>query len=106
MFPGLLVWGTFAIALILSFFQPLWVIIFIILFDLLWFFRVVYFNIFLVLSWLTYRRVIHVDWQQRIESLPGSEKIHHLVFLPTYKEHLEIIRSTIRSLQENSFPND
>lgn len=106
MFPGLMVWGTFLLALVLSFFQPLWVIIFIILFDLLWFFRVVYFNIFLILSWYTYRQTIKVNWRERMDALPGSENIHHLVFLPTYKEDLDIVRSTIRSLEHNSFPNE
>ncbi len=106
MFPGLLVWGTFVSALILSFLQPLWVIIFIILFDLLWLFRVIYFNIFLILSWQTYRRTIQIDWQARLASIAGSENIYHLVFLPTYKEDVEIIRSTIRSLSQNSFPNE
>ena len=38
-----------------EFFQPLWVIIFIIVFDLLWLFRVVYFNLFVVISWMRYK---------------------------------------------------
>ncbi len=106
MFPGLLVWGTFALALILSFVQPLWVIIFIILFDLLWLFRVVYFNIFLIISWRIYRKTVQVDWQRRVEELEKAKDLYHLIFLPTYKEGLEIVRTTIHSLQENSYPND
>ncbi|MEK7620154.1 MAG: glycosyltransferase family 2 protein [Patescibacteria group bacterium] len=106
MFPGLLVWGTFSLALILSFFQPLWVIIFIIVFDLLWLFRVVYFNLFVVISWMRYKKANKTDWQNLLATVPGSQNIRHLVLLPTYKEGYEIIRSTLRSLKENKAPND
>ena len=106
MFPGLLVWGTFLLAIILTFVQPLWVIIFIIVFDLLWLFRVLYFNIFVLQSWLRLRRARSIDWQARLADTPGSDKIHHLVFLPTYKESYEIIRTTLRSLKKNALPND
>ncbi len=105
MFPGLLVWGTFALALLLSFVEPLWVIVFILVFDLLWLYRVVYFNIFVVLSWKRHREVQKVNWQKKLETLSNARNIHHLVFLPTYKEDYSIIRETLRSLKENSFPN-
>lgn len=106
MFPGLMVWGTFSIALTLSFIKPLWVIIFIIVFDLLWLFRVLYFNIFVLISWDRYRKADKVDWQSKLSSIDGSGRIVHMVFLPTYKEGYEIIRSTLRSLKENKFPNN
>lgn len=105
MFPGLLVWGTFSLALILSFVSPLWVIVFIIVFDLLWLFRVLYFNIFVVISWRRYRQATRVDWQQKLSQIPRACRIHHLVFLPTYKEPYHIIRATLCSLKCNSFPN-
>lgn len=106
MFPGLLVWGTFSLAFALSFLQPLWVIVFIIIFDLLWLFRVVYFNLFVLLSWRKYRHVSRIDWQERLREIPNAEGIFHLVFLPTYKEGYEIIRTTLRSLRDNATPND
>lgn len=106
MFPGLLVWGTFIITLTLSFVQPLWVIVFILVFDLLWLYRVIYFNMFVVLSWKRHKEAQQVNWQNKLESLPHAQNVHHLVFLPTYKEDYSIIRETLRSLKENSFPND
>lgn len=106
MFPGLLVWGTFSLAFVLSFLQPLWVIIFIIVFDLLWLFRVLYFNLFVLISWMRYKKTSKTDWQKMLAGLPGSDRVRHLVLLPTYKEDYEIIRSTLRSLKENKTPND
>ncbi len=106
MFPGLLVWGTFSLALLLSFVKPLWVIVFIIVFDLLWLFRVIYFNLFVVISWVRYTRANKIDWQQKLSSVPGSDHVRHLVLLPTYQESYEIVRCTLRSLKENATPND
>lgn len=106
MFPGLLVWGTFFIAITLSFVQPLWVIVYILVFDLLWLYRVIYFNIFVILSWKRHREAQKVNWQKKLVTLPNAQNVYHLVLLPTYKEEYSIIRETLRSLKENSFPND
>lgn len=106
MFPGLLVWGTFSLALILSFIQPMWVIVFIIVFDLLWFFRVIYFNIFVLISWVRYHRTTKIDWQAKLAMIPGSSRIYHLIFLPTFEEEYAIVHTTLRSLQENTCEND
>lgn len=106
MLPGLVVWGTFILALTLSFLAPLWVIIFIIVFDLLWLYRVIYFNLFVVIAWMTYRKTIKIDWKQKLVGVSGAENKIHLVFLPTYKEGYEIIETTLLSLQKNSFPTD
>ena len=104
MLPGLVIWTTFVLALVLSFLQPLWVIIFIIVFDLLWLYRVIYFNLFMVIAWVAYRKTIKVDWHKKLEGLRGADSKIHLVFLPTYKEDYEIIETTLKSLQNNSFP--
>ncbi|OGL61983.1 hypothetical protein A3C09_01490 [Candidatus Uhrbacteria bacterium RIFCSPHIGHO2_02_FULL_47_44] len=104
MLPGLVVWGTFLLALVLSFVAPLWVIIFIIVFDLLWLYRVIYFNLFVIIAWVTYRKTLKMDWKQKLIGISGAESKVHLVFLPTYKEGYEIIETTLTSLQHNSFP--
>ena len=106
MFPGLLVWGTFSIAFTLTFIKPLWLVVFILIFDLLWLYRVIYFNIFVLISWRRYKKVEKKDWQALLPSLPGAKNIYHLIFLPTYKESYEIVRSTLRALKENHFPNE
>ncbi|MBI5793470.1 glycosyltransferase family 2 protein [Candidatus Uhrbacteria bacterium] len=106
MFPGLLVWGTFSMALLLSFVQPLWVIVFILIFDLLWLYRVLYFNIFVLISWKRHRDTSRVNWQAKLADLPQARDIYHLVFLPTYREDYTILRETLRSLTENRFPHD
>jgi hypothetical protein len=96
--PASLVWLTLIGAMILSFVNPIWAVNFIIAFDLYWFFRVLYFVIFLTMSWRKHRGALQVDWEAELKRTPGWERIRHLIFLPTYQEDLEIIRATFRSL--------
>lgn len=104
MIPGGLVWITLILAVLLSFVAPLSVIIFIILFDLFWLFRVVYFIVFLTHSWRQYRRDISIDWQVEAAKLSRFGEMYHLIFLPTYKEDLEILKTTFRSLAASRYP--
>ncbi len=106
MFPGLLVWGTFSLAFLFSFIQPLWVIIFIIVFDLLWLFRVIYYSIFIILAWWQFHKTTKIDWTQKLSTLSNVSEVFHLIFLPTYKEDYAIIQTTLCSLQNNTFPNE
>ncbi len=106
MLPGLLVWGTFVFALLFSFIEPLWVIIFIIVFDLLWLFRVMYFNIFVITAWVKYHKAIRTNWSEKLAQTGKGSELVHLVFLPTYKESFEIIETTLLSLKENTFPTN
>jgi cellulose synthase/poly-beta-1,6-N-acetylglucosamine synthase-like glycosyltransferase len=102
--PGSLVWLTLFFAISMSFVRPLWVMYFIILFDLLWLTRVSYFVFYLLFAWRRHKRDIAVDWQARVEPLDGYREIRHLIFLPTYNESIEIIRPTLESLATSKYP--
>ena len=104
--PGALVWTTIIASIVLSFIRPLWVIYFIIVFDVYWLFRVAYFMPFLIMSWLRYRRALKTDWQASAAARPGYDRIRHVVFLPTYKEEAGVIRDTLTRLTEGSYPAD
>ncbi|MBI4599380.1 glycosyltransferase family 2 protein [Candidatus Uhrbacteria bacterium] len=107
MIPGALVWFTFLGAIALSFARPLWAIYAVILFDLYWLFRVVYFIIFVVFSWNEYRRSLRIDWLSRLSREKADwEKIYHLVFLPMVDEPLSIVRGTCEALCATNYPND
>jgi len=105
MFPGILLWSTLILAVLLSFIAPLWVIIFIIVFDVLWLYRVLYFVIYLSFSWFRYRKTVKTKWADKLDSV-ACQNIHHVIFLPTYGEPYEIIQATLSSLRETTFPND
>ncbi|MDP3985768.1 MAG: hypothetical protein Q8P82_03305, partial [bacterium] len=102
--PATLVWGAFLVAIILSFLEPLWAIYFIIVFDLLWLFRVLYFVTYLIISWRHFRRTTRVDWYEQLVKIQNWERIHHLIFLPTYHEPLAVIRETMHTLLKVQYP--
>ncbi len=96
--PGALVWGTLIGAVALSFLVPLTAIYLIIVFDLLWLFRVLYFVVYLVISWRRYRTTTRIVWRDRLSELPLATKIHHIVFLPMVKESITVVRDTLRAI--------
>ncbi len=101
--PAALTWGTLLAAVVMSFFQPLWVIIFILFFDVYWLFRVGYFVFYLTVSWHRYQEDIRVDWLKKIEELPASKDVIHLIFLPTAGEGYDVIRATLSGLAQCRF---
>lgn len=104
MLPGILVWVTLISAVTLSYFAPLAVIYFIIIFDLFWLFRVSYFVIILALSSRRYKRDIAINWFDKASAFKRFDDMYHLIFLPTYKEELDILRTTFRSLVASEYP--
>lgn len=104
--PAAALWTTFVLALVLSLVRPIWAIYFIIVFDLLWLFRVLYFITYLLIAWRKYRSALRRDWFIEARALPGFEKIRHLIFFPTYKEPYAVIESTLRSLLTSDYPHE
>lgn len=104
--PGALVWISLIGLFVLSFVLPLWVIIFIIIYDLLWLFRIGYFSFYLMLSWRKCKEVVRKDWFSKVKKLKNWESYCHLIFLPTYKEDYGVVREAFVSIKNSSYPKD
>lgn len=102
--PGFFVWTTFAVAVFLSFARPLWVIGFIILFDLYWLVRAVYTLIYLIIAFRRFRKSMDVDWPARVAARPGWDRVWHVVIVPTCKEPYELIEHCFLSLAKSRYP--
>jgi hypothetical protein len=103
--PGAFVWATLIAAVILSFVRPLWVIFFIVVFDVYWLFRVSYFAVFLISSWRIYRQTARLDWFAKLAECPHAERLYHLVFLPTTTETYEVLKTTMDALAVAKYPH-
>lgn len=101
--PGALIWLTLISAVVLSFVKPLWVIFFIVIFDVYWLMRIGYFAIFLISSWGSYRRNLKINWASKLSECPHSQELYHLVFLPTVKEEYEVLKTTMDALAASDF---
>jgi len=104
-FPGFLVWLTFILAIGLSFWQPIYVIYFIIVFDFYWLMKVVYLTVHLLFSWHKYREASKHDWWQKVQQLTDKNwsDYYHLIFYPTYKEPFEVIDRAFEFLTKSHY---
>lgn len=102
--PGVLIWSTFILAVVLSYFIPVWVALFIIGFDIYWMVRIVYLNFFLANSFRQMKRNMNIDWHKKIKKKIGYSHLHHLVILPIYKEPYQVIKESLISLSHVKYP--
>ncbi|MDD4606775.1 MAG: glycosyltransferase family 2 protein [Patescibacteria group bacterium] len=104
--PGAIVWATYIAAIGLSFFKPLWVIYFIIAFSIYWVMRILYLLIYNIYSWIKMRQTVKVDWLSKLKEEKNWQDYYHLIFLPTYKEGIEILRESFKHLTQTDYPSD
>lgn len=102
--PGALTWLTFFAAIIISFIQPIWAIYFIIVFDLYWLFRIFYFLVYVFIAWQRFQEDTKIDWLEKVQTISDWKKIYHIIILPTYKEGIEIFRTTFENLIKTNYP--
>lgn len=104
--PASLVWLTIILSITLSFIRPLWVVYFIIIYDLYWLFRVAYFLPYIVISWFSYRRDLKKNWLEIAQKLPGFSDVHHIIMLPTVKEDIIVLRDSLDAILASAYPKD
>ena len=104
MFPGGLLWAVFVFSIAASFWWPIAVITFVILFDVFWLLRVSYFVFYIIVAWREYRRATRTDWYEKLrhEYLNWPE-YYHLIFLPTYKEDAAVLDTTLCKIAEANY---
>lgn len=73
--PGLQFWSVFALAIILSFYKPVWAAIFIVCFDLYWLLKAMNTATHLIYSYRTFRVFVTLDWLSFIETLPDRKQL-------------------------------
>lgn len=114
--PGALAWGTLITVILLSFLAPVYIAIFIIIFDVYWFVKTVYLSLHLRVSFAQVRKNMTISWLEELKKLqiknyklPGLslwQDIYHLILLPTYKEGSEVISAALDGLINANYPKD
>ncbi len=126
MIPGLLAWITIILMFVLSWLAPVFVAIFIILFDIYWLFKTLYLSFHLRATFSKTRENLKVNWLGKLETMTydndhnnisenKSQKsmvngqwseIYHLIILPMYKEQYEVVRESFQALSKINYPKD
>jgi len=106
--PGFLSWGTLGSALILSWLWPAGIAIFIIAFDFYWLLRIFYLSLHQIASYRKMKKHLKINWLEKLSQLSTAnwQDIYHLIILPTYKEQIEIVRTTFQALENSDYPKD
>ncbi|MBU1045549.1 glycosyltransferase family 2 protein [Patescibacteria group bacterium] len=115
MLPGLMTWLSFFGVILLSYFRPIWVSVFIIVFVIYWLSKTMYFSFHLKASYRQMKQHREIDWLGKLNKLGAAsnglpvrhwQEIYHLVVLPMYKEPDEVVRDSLKSLLETDYPKD
>jgi len=106
-FPALLVWGMFVLLTILSFIQPLWAIYFVLIFVIYWILRLFYMMVWLMTSWVLYRKGLGINWFEKIKALPKDyEQYYHVLMYPTHKEPYGVVARSFDELLKTDYPKE
>ncbi len=92
--PGFLTWMTFIGMIIFSFFLPVYVAIFVIIFDVYWIFRTVFIASYSISGYQKLKKGKQIDWLERCQNINQPS-----VFRKTIASRIEKMRE---SLQEKS----
>lgn len=107
MLPAITIWLTLILAVLFSFLKPLWMIYFIIVFDVYWVLRVLYFSFYLVMSWLRFRKALKIDWFDKLSrEFPGWKEKKNVIFLPIVNEDFCVIEATLEAFLKSSYPSE
>lgn len=103
--PGALSWSTLLALVFFSWKLPIVVAILIVLYDLFWLLRSVYFTLHLRSSFLLMKKNMGVDWLHTLETSSKPWKhVFHLAVFTIYKEPYEVVCESVRSLTKTNFP--
>ena len=102
--PGLFSFGALVGVFILSWLAPVMVALFVIIFALYWLLKVTYLSFHQIASFRQMRKILKINWLEKLNNLPDWQGIYHLIILPTYKEGFEIIRTTFEALAGSEYP--
>ena len=103
--PGFLSWTLILFPIWGSFFIPAALAYFILFFDVYWFYKSFSLVITAFIASQRIKEAEKKDWLKLAKDLPNFEKVTHIVVIPNYKENVDKLRETIKSLASQTFPS-
>jgi len=102
--PAVLSWGIIIGMSAVSFFYPFLAAVIIMAFLLYWLLRLIYINIFLVLSYKRLVKENNVRCAEKIELADMANDIYHFVVIPVVRETAEIVEPGIIGIKDSEYP--
>lgn len=115
--PGFLAWSTLILMFVFSWLTPVAVAVFIIIFDVYWFFKTLFFSLHARVAFRKLREARKINFFEKLErlserpsaalpSIASYRDIYHLVIFPMYEESYEMMRESVMSIAACNFPRD
>lgn len=94
--PGILSWSTIIGAIVLSFVKPVWMAVFIIMFDIYWIFRTIFITYYSVKAYKKLKRGKIINWWERCQNIE-----HPKEYAQTITEKINLFKESLKEV--NSF---
>jgi len=105
--PGAASWLAIIFMILLAACKPVVCAVLIIVFDFYWIIRTAYLTTLLVMAYHKLARQKNRNWLDDCRRLgSGWQEMYHLVIFPVYKEGPEILRSSLKALEDCNYPQD
>jgi hypothetical protein len=104
--PGAASWLTIILAVVLSWKAPFFMATFILVFDLYWLVRSIYFSFYLRLSYVKIGQAMKTDWQAKLKTLPGHDDIYHLCLFTLCHEPYSVVKAAFESLVKSDYSKE
>jgi hypothetical protein len=105
MLPAVLAWLTIVAAFFFSWQRPVWVAVFIIVFDLFWLIKTVFLSFHVRASWRRMQEHLAIDWEGRLKEKKWDH-LWQLVIVPSAGESAEVIHESLDSIAASSWPRE
>lgn len=107
--PGAVTWASLLWPIIFSFFWPVAVASFVLIFDLYWLYKSILMGYHLVSGYFCLKHNLKIDWAAKFRNFPKNElyldpqKIYQAVIFTTYKEEIATLLPSFEALLESDF---
>ncbi|MEK7649900.1 MAG: glycosyltransferase family 2 protein [Patescibacteria group bacterium] len=105
MLPAALAWATIVAAFFFSWWRPVWVAVFIIIFDLFWLIKTVFLSFHVRANWHRLQRHLAINWEEKLAALKWSH-LWQLVVVPSAGESADVIRESLDSIAASRWPRE
>jgi hypothetical protein len=91
--PGTLAWTTLIGMLVLSFTEPIWVAVFVIMFDIYWILRTIFITYYSIVAYKRLQRGRKIDWWERCQNIE-----HPKEYARTISERIKLFKESLREV--------
>ncbi len=105
--PGVSIWLSLLFGLFLSWAKPLWVIYFIIIFDVYWVLKVFNFSFYLIVAIIRFMKTKKINWRKKLmEEVVDWDKKRHIIFLTLFDEDWGVVKTALYSIAKSVYKKE